>query len=65
MSRDRRPPCNHAAEPVVSWQAFKNGKRHIRSDCPLCGRFLCYVPQTPGNVAKVNAADVKELELCK
>jgi hypothetical protein len=39
---------------TVTWQQFANGTRHLRCVCRRCGRFQCYLPQTPGNVAMVS-----------
>ncbi len=38
------PECGVPA--IQSWQTFTNQTRHIRADCPKCGKFLRYTPQT-------------------
>jgi hypothetical protein len=33
----------------LSWQEFRNGVKHLRCDCALCGRFVGHVGAPPGN----------------
>jgi hypothetical protein len=29
----------------TTWQTFKNGTKHVRMECAICGRFQRYLPQ--------------------
>ncbi|MCC6315941.1 MAG: hypothetical protein IT337_18230 [Thermomicrobiales bacterium] len=33
--------------PAVRWQTASNGARHLRADCPRCGRWVKFLAQTP------------------
>jgi hypothetical protein len=38
--------------PRLAWRPFAGG-RHLRADCPFCGRYLAWVPQSAEAVAEV------------
>jgi len=44
--------------PKLSWQTFRNGTRHIRSERP--GHQATYLPQTPENLAAIAAQGNRE-----
>jgi hypothetical protein len=52
------PHCGAAALPTVTWQACGDGRRQVRADCQVCGRFLRALPRTAANVERADTADV-------
>ncbi len=50
--------CGVDVAPRVSWQQIAGGRRHIRAECPRCGGYLKFLPQTPENVALADAPRV-------
>jgi hypothetical protein len=48
--------CQRCGDPcLLRWQTHSNATRHVRADCPRCGQFARFVPQTPGAVAEADA----------
>jgi len=45
--------CQYEGIPFLRWQTFRNGKRHLRAECPECGRYIRWQRQTPANLAEV------------
>jgi hypothetical protein len=37
--------CEKQVKPKVYIQIFLNDTKHVRADCPVCSRFLRYLPQ--------------------
>ena len=48
------PHCGHAVSPRLKWQPCSNKTRHIRADCPSCGRFIKYVSHTLETIAEAD-----------
>lgn len=46
--------------PLVRWQVDALGRRHIRAECGVCGRFLRFLKTSPANVARADASVGKE-----
>lgn len=38
--------CLTETEPMLTWQTFSGGTRHLRADCGMCGAYMQYVPQS-------------------
>jgi hypothetical protein len=53
----RCPRCGNPGR-RLAWQAFSDGRRHIKATCNKCGTFVGYAPQTPQNVAEAERAPV-------
>lgn len=41
--------CNKEIEPITEEKTFANGTKHIGATCPLCKRFIKWLPQEPNN----------------
>ena len=54
--------CQIDVEPVLCWQECKDGKR-IREDCPVCGKYIRWAPQTVQNIEKTNSTDIERSEI--
>jgi hypothetical protein len=53
------PNCRRCGSPEMRlyWQELGGqGGRTIRADCKRCRQFVAFVPQTPANVARADAA---------
>ena len=42
--------CKKDIEPKTSFKIMRNGTEHIEARCPLCNRFLKYLPQKKDTV---------------
>jgi hypothetical protein len=43
---ERCPRCPSSVGVDFRWQADSWGRRHVRSECAGCGKFLGFVPRT-------------------
>ena len=48
------PECG-CDESVLLWQTIADGRRHIREECALCGRYIRWAPQTAQAMAEATA----------
>lgn len=46
---------------LVGWQIFKNGTKHIRSECPKCHRFCGFLEQTPRHIEYANRPPAEQV----
>lgn len=43
-------------KPLLAWETFADGKRHIRATCPSCRRHIRWAEQTQGTVEEADRA---------
>ena len=48
--------CGYLGKMNYEWEEFKDGTRHIRMSCPMCGRFLRWARQDRGAVRAADKA---------
>lgn len=46
MSQLKCPTCDKRREPVLRWKPMASGDMHLGAYCPLCDKWIKWVPQS-------------------